>query len=82
MFKITFNICTEAVRSSNLDIAQMLIEAGCNINLSDRLSHAPIHEAIRQGKLFLEFKLFFYDFFPNVKRGDLKIHRVHQWAHL
>ena len=41
---------TEAVRNNNLEIAQLLLDAGCNINLADRLHHAPIHEAIRQGQ--------------------------------
>lgn len=37
------------MRLNNLEMAQSLLEAGCNINLADRLHHAPIHEAIRQG---------------------------------
>ena len=41
---------TEAVRNNNLEIAQLLLDAGCDINLADRLHHAPIHEAIRQGQ--------------------------------
>ncbi|KAK7506161.1 hypothetical protein BaRGS_00002273 [Batillaria attramentaria] len=38
----------EAVRNNNLKIAQLLLDAGCDINMADRGHQAPIHEAIRQ----------------------------------
>ena len=41
---------TEAVRNNNLEIAQLLLDSGCDINLADRTQQAPIHEAIRQGQ--------------------------------
>ena len=47
---LSVDFVTEAVRNNNLEIAQLLLDAGCNINLADRLHHAPIHEAIRQGQ--------------------------------
>ena len=41
----------EAVRSNNLGLATSLVDAGCDVNLADRMHQAPIHEAIRQGNM-------------------------------
>ena len=41
----------EAIQQDFFDIAILLIDSGCNVCQTDRLQQAPIHSAVRKGKL-------------------------------
>ena len=49
---LQFSTCSvlEAIHNGFTDIAQLLIDSKCDVNLTDRLHQAPIHLAIAKGQ--------------------------------
>ena len=45
-----FFVLVEAVKGQHLDIVELLIKTGCNMNAAEiDYEHAPVHVAVREG---------------------------------
>ncbi|XP_045216692.1 uncharacterized protein LOC123566548 [Mercenaria mercenaria] len=67
-----------AARKGNLDILELLIQNGCNVNQKNQNGFAALHYAAREGRMDIVCFLLKYGAEPNIKNedGDGPIHEL------
>ena len=47
---MTYFCDLDSIRNNHMEVAAVLVDSGCDVDLADRYKQAPLHAAIRQGE--------------------------------